>query len=185
MAASGPDGYQTLPSRGTHATAPPAFTDCCHLDIKPLRVGFSPRAHQLLIQPESVVQHLLVRDPAESDLGLRGDGETQCVHQLGRKPSDFWLEPYFCTPSPPSGATKERLGAPVLRGHGAEAAGEDERRRAAREDEEAPEGSRPPTQTHPEPRRPPRLSVTARPVLPAPALSRFGISMFRTLSRMT
>lgn len=90
----------------------------------------------------------------------------------------------FVPPLPP-GATKERPGAPVLRGHGAEAAGEDERRRAAREDEEAPEGSRPPTQAHPEPRRPPSLSVSARPVLPAPALSRFGISMFRTLSRMT
>lgn len=87
-------------------------------------------------------------------------------------------------PYPPSGATKERLGASVLRGHDAEAEGEDERRRAAREDEEAPEGSRPPTQTHPEPRRPPRLSVAARPVLPASALSRFGISMFRTLSCM-
>lgn len=86
---SGPDGYQTLPSRGTHATAPPAFTDCCHLDVKPLGVGISHRGHQLLIQPESVVQHLLVRDPPESSLGLGGDGETQRVQQLGRKPSDF------------------------------------------------------------------------------------------------
>lgn len=46
---SGPDGYQTLPSRGTPATAPPAFTDCRHLDVKPLRVGISHRGPQLLI----------------------------------------------------------------------------------------------------------------------------------------
>lgn len=78
---SGPDGYQTLPSRGTHATAPPAFTDCCHLEVKALRVGASHRGPQLLLQPESVVQHLLVRDPQESGLGLRGDGETQRLRQ--------------------------------------------------------------------------------------------------------
>lgn len=85
---------------------------------------------------------------------------------------------------PTSGETKERPGASVLWRHGAEAEGEDERRRAAREDEEAPEGSGPPAQTHPEPRRPPRLSDTARSIFLAPTLSRFGISMFLTLSCM-
>lgn len=105
---SSPDGYRTLPSRGTRAAAPPAFTDCCHLDMKPLRVGASHRGRQLLIQPESVVQHLLVRDPPESGLGLRRDGETQLLQQLGRKPSDFWLEPYFCTPPPPSPRSDQR-----------------------------------------------------------------------------
>lgn len=86
---------------------------------------------------------------------------------------------------PTSGETKERPGASVLRRHGAEAEGEDERRRAAGEDEEAPEGSGPPAQTHPEPRGPPRLPDAARSLFLAPALGRFGISMFLTLSCMT
>lgn len=85
-----------------------------------------------------------------------------------------------------SGETKKCLGASVLWGPGTAAAaaaaaeGEDECRWAAGEDEEAPEGPRPPAQTHPEPRRPPRLFIVTHLVLvliPAPAFSRLGISM--------
>lgn len=78
-----------------------------------------------------------------------------------------------------SGETKKCLGASVLWGAGTAAAeGEDECRRAAGEDEEAPEGPRPPAQTHPESRRPTRLFNIAPFVLVlAPAFGRLGISM--------
>lgn len=77
-----------------------------------------------------------------------------------------------------SGETKKCLGAPVLRGAGAAAEGEDERWRAAGEDEETPEGPRPPAQTHPESRRPPRLfNVTRLVLVLAPSFCRHGLSM--------
>lgn len=80
-----------------------------------------------------------------------------------------------------SGETKKCLGASVLWGPGAAAAaaeGEDECWWAAGEDEEAPEGPRPPAQTHPESRRPPRRYIVAHLVLILTAtFSRLGISM--------
>lgn len=81
-----------------------------------------------------------------------------------------------------SGETKKCLGASVLWGPRAAAAaaeGQDERWWAAGADEEAPEGSRPPAQTHPESRRPPSLSIVAHLLLLllTPAFSRLGISM--------
>lgn len=97
-------------------------------------------------------------------------------------------------PPPPllSGKTKKCLGASVLWDPRAAAAeGQDERWWAAGEDEEAPEGPRPPAQTHPESRRPSSLSIIARLVLllVTPAFSRLGISMLleqcHTLSCMT
>lgn len=84
----------------------------------------------------------------------------------------------FFPPTSLPGETKKCLGAPLFRGDIA-AEGQDECRRAAGEDEEAPEGPRPPAQAHPESRGAPRLSVVARLLLLllAPAFSRPGISM--------
>lgn len=75
-----------------------------------------------------------------------------------------------------SGQTEKCLGASVLWGQDAAAEGEDERRRAAGEDEAAPEGPGSPAQTHPEPRGPPGTVFDA-PLFLSPALSRLGFSM--------
>lgn len=210
---SGRDGYQTLPSRGaaTMDTPPPRPNPFISITVITgirsdsgngvfLTVAFPTGGASFsfsLNQSSSISSYVTLRRAASASgvtvrLAPHTPGNARPVYRVRTLTcpsglcSSHLSSPLPLPPLPPtSGETKERPGASVLRRHGAEAEGEDERRRAAGEDEEAPEGSGPPAQTHPEPRGPPRLPDAARSLFLAPALGRFGISMFLTLSCMT